>query len=159
MATALDRFRGAQDVPDSGFAAAIAELRAGQKRGHWIWYVFPQIRGLGSSSPSQFFGLDGVEEATRYLQDPVLGPRLLEAATVVAEQIRRGVPLETLMGSSIDVLKLVSSLTLFEAAGSRLAEPKDPESRAIVAVADEVLTAALAEGYPRCQKTLTRLRV
>jgi uncharacterized protein (DUF1810 family) len=159
MATGLDRFRGAQDDPDSGFVAAIAELRAGQKRGHWIWYVFPQIRGLGSSSQSQFFGLDGVEEATRYLQDPVLGPRLLEAATVVAEQIRRGVPLEMLMGSSIDVLKLVSSLTLFEAAGSRLAEPKDPESRAIVAVADEVLTAAAAEGYPRCQKTLTRLRV
>jgi uncharacterized protein (DUF1810 family) len=160
MATAVDRFRRAQDDPDSGFAAAIAELRAGRKRGHWIWYVFPQLRGLGSSGQSEFYGVDGLDEATGYLEDAVLGPRLLEAATVVAGQNRKGIPFERLMGSSIDVLKLVSSLTLFEAAGSRLAQQKDLESaRAIVAVADEVLTAAAVEGYRRCSRTLASLNM
>ena len=86
---------------------------------------------------------------SRYLQHPVLGPRLLEATTVVAEQVRKGVPLQTLMGSSIDVLKLVSSLTLFEAAAARLYETDGLESYgALATLADEVLMAAFAEGHP-----------
>ena len=160
MTADLRRFTEAQEDPDAGFRAALEELRSGRKRGHWIWYVFPQLRGLGSSSQSEFYGVDGLDQATGYLEDAVLGPRLLEAATVVAEQNRKGIPLERLMGSSIDVQKLVSSLTLFEAAGNRLAEQKDLESaRAIAAVADEVLTAAAAEGYPRCSRTLASLNM
>ena len=155
----LDRFTRAQEEPSAGFADALAELRAGRKRGHWIWYVFPQLAGLGSSSQSQFYGLDGINEAADYLKHPILGPRLLEAATAVAGQVRKGLALTTLMGSSIDVMKLVSSLTLFEAAATRLSEREGPDAYgSLVTIADEVLMAAFTEGYPRCQQTLGKLR-
>jgi len=155
----LDRFIRAQADPHAGFDAALTELRAGQKRGHWIWYVFPQLGGLGSSSQSRIYGLAGLGEAIEYLQHPVLGQRLLDATTTVVEQIRRGVPLQTLMGSPVDLMKLVSSLTLFEAAAARLYEQDGIEAHgALVPLADEVLMAAFAEGHPRCQITLARLR-
>lgn len=155
----VDRFVRAQDDPDAGFASALAELQAGQKCGHWIWYVFPQLGGLGSSSQSRLYGLAGIDEAIEYLQHPVLGPRLVEATTAVVEQIRKGVPLVTLMGSAIDLMKLVSSLTLFEAAAARLYERDGIEAHGgLVPLADEVLMAAFAEGHPRCQLTLARLR-
>ena len=156
---ALSDFRQAQNDPIAGFGTALDELRSGQKRGHWIWYIFPQLAGLGSSSQSRRYGLEGLDEAVAYLQDPVLGPRLLEATTAVAEQIGRGAALQTLMGSSIDVLKLVSSLTLFEAAATRLHEREGLEShRTLAGIAGDVLMAASAEGYPRCQATLASLR-
>jgi len=97
----LDRFRSAQDAPHAGFAAALEELRAGHKTGHWIWYVFPQLQGLGQSSTAVYYGLSGAEEAANYLRDPVLGERLVTAAAAVrfhlasAPQVR----LEELMGS------------------------------------------------------------
>ena len=160
MNAALDRFLRAQADPHAGFATALAELRSGRKRSHWIWYVFPQLAGLGSSSQSQLYGLAGIDEAVEYLQHPVLGPRVLEATTAVVEQIRKGVPLQTLMGSTIDLMKLVSSLTLFEAAAGRLYERDGVDAHgALVPLADEVLMAAFAEGHPRCQTTLARLRV
>jgi uncharacterized protein (DUF1810 family) len=68
----LQRFKDAQDRPPSGFDAALAEMRAGAKRSHWIWYVFPQLAGLGSSAASLTYGLDGRAEAEEYLRDPVL---------------------------------------------------------------------------------------
>src|SRR5262245_3294071 len=160
MTFMLDRFLRAQDDPRAGFETALSELRSGRKRGHWIWYVFPQLGGLGSSSQSQLFGLAGIDEAVEYLQHRVLGPRLYDATAAVVEQIRKGVPLSTLMGSSIDLMKLVSSLTLFEAAAARLYERDGVEAHgAFAPLADEVLMAAFAEGYPRCQTTLARLRV
>src|SRR5437660_1560996 len=79
----LDRFRDAQDAPHAGFAAALRELQAGRKTGHWIWYVFPQLAGLGRSSTAVQYGLAGAEEAADYLRDRVLGERLVTAAAVV----------------------------------------------------------------------------
>jgi uncharacterized protein (DUF1810 family) len=157
--TSLERFKRAHADSIAGFESALAELRAGRKRGHWIWYVFPQLAGLGSSSQSRTYGIDGLAEAILYLRDPVLSSRLLAASTAVAEQVRNGISLETLMGSSIDVLKLVSSLTLFEAAAGRLCGSEGGEAHASLGtIADEILSAAFAEGYPRCQYTLARLR-
>jgi uncharacterized protein (DUF1810 family) len=157
--SSVDRFVRAQADPHAGFEAALAELRSGRKRGHWIWYVFPQLGGLGSSSQSQVYGLEGIDEAVEYLQHPVLGQRLLDATRAVVEQIRLGVPLQTLMGSPIDLMKLVSSLTLFEEAAARLYERDGLDAHgALVPLADEVLMAAFAEGHPRCQLTLARLR-
>src|SRR5262245_36968114 len=104
MNGSLDRFRRAQDESPAGLAAALAELRAGRKRSHWIWYVFPQLSGLGSSAQSQIYGLANLDEAVDYLDHPVLGPRLLEATTAVVAQIRTGVSLLTLMGSTIDLM-------------------------------------------------------
>ena len=67
----LERFKRAQDQPHSGFATALSELRSGRKTGHWIWYVFPQLSGLGTSDVSQIYGIADVTEATDYLRDPV----------------------------------------------------------------------------------------
>ena len=107
----LQRFIQAQDKT---YAGALAELKAGRKRGHWIWWVFPQMRGLGTSEYSVFYGIADEAEAMAYLQHPVLGQRYRECVSVVHGYLCQGrvAPL-ALMGSEIDVLKLRSSLTLF----------------------------------------------
>jgi uncharacterized protein (DUF1810 family) len=156
----LDRFKEAQDRPDAGFASALAEMQAGRKQGHWIWYVFPQLSGLGASSLSQRYGIDGLAEAAAYLRDPVLCARLLTITTTVAERMKRGkgATLETLMGTSIDVRKLVSSLTLFGSVATTLhASTGLAAHESLARVAEEVLAVAAAEGYPRCPYTLARL--
>ena len=154
----LERFKIAQSQPGSGFDSALAELRSGRKRGHWIWYVFPQLAGLGSSSLAHTYGIDGIAEAVDYLRDPVLRDRLLIIATAVGDQVETGKSLEHLMGSSIDVMKLVSSLTLFGRVAARLhgAEGLDAY-RSLADVASAVLAVAKSEGYPPCAQTLARL--
>src|ERR1700741_4018401 len=108
MASRLQRFNDAQDQAVSGFESALSEIRAGGKRSHWIWYVFPQLSGMGASAASRMYGLDGVGEAEQYLRDPVLRSRLLTIASAAARQIdESGTTLVRLMGSSIDVTKLV----------------------------------------------------
>ena len=99
----LDRFRNAQDAPNGGFDTALAELRAGRKQSHWIWYVFPQLAGLGQSSTAVHYGLAGAEEAAAYVRDDVLGDRLVAAAAVVRGHVAGARPLrlDRLMGSEI----------------------------------------------------------
>jgi uncharacterized protein (DUF1810 family) len=143
----LERFRSAQGSPGSGFDDASAEIRAGGKTGHWIWYVFPQLEGLGSSATSRAFAIADAAEAADYLRDAELRSRLLAITLAVAEQIGRGRSLRALMGSEVDARKLVSSLTLFEHVGCE----------ALAAGASRVLAAAAAQGYPRCAHTMTRL--
>jgi uncharacterized protein (DUF1810 family) len=154
----LDRFLAAQDRRDTGYVAALAEIRSGVKTGHWIWYVFPQLYGLGMSSQSRAYGIRGVAEATDYLHDSELRARMIEIASAVAEQLRQGTPLSILMGSSIDVLKLVSSLTLFGGVARRLAcdEPSG-EFEMLATIAEEILLKAQADGYPPCDRTLAEL--
>jgi uncharacterized protein (DUF1810 family) len=154
----LERFKEAQDEPYGGFADALAELRAGRKTGHWIWYIFPQLSGLGRSGFSEFYGIAGVKEAADYLRDPVLRGRLLLAATTVAERLRERVPLTRLTGASIDAVKLVSSLTLFGAIARKMhAAEANEECRRLADASDEILAIAESEGYPRCQYTLRAL--
>ena len=111
----LDRFRDAQNSSDAGFESALDELRRGRKSGHWIWYIFPQIAGLGTSDAARTFALEGEEEAAEFLRDTELRSRLLTIASAVADQLRTGrtQSLRALMGSDIDARKVVSSLTLF----------------------------------------------
>ena len=159
----LDRFRQAQDIPHVGYAAALRELQAGQKTGHWIWYVFPQLAGLGRSSTAVHYGLAGVEEAAEYLRDRVLGERLVTAAAAARAHLSgatgRPARLAGLMGSEIDALKLVSSMTLFGRVAKTLyAEDAHPQFAAMAAHADAILTAAAAQGYARCAHTETHLR-
>jgi uncharacterized protein (DUF1810 family) len=87
-----------------------SELRAGEKRSHWMWFVFPQIRGLGSSEMAMRYAISGREEARAYLDHPVLGPRLKECAAIVVEM--DGKSLEEIFGYP-DHLKFHSSMTLF----------------------------------------------
>ena len=154
----LDRFKAAQDSSRSGFQSALDEIRAGAKRGHWIWYVFPQLAGLGSSPLSQSFAIDNEEEASEYLQDAELRSRLLTIASAVAEQLRKGKTLRGLMGSEIDAQKVVSSLTLFGHVARKLRAVDGTNAYDSVAkVADEVLATAASQGYPPCAYTLQRL--
>lgn len=156
----LQRFTSAQDARHAGFDEALAEIRAGAKTGHWIWYVFPQIAGLGMSGASQAYAIADEAEAIEYLQHPLLRSRLLEITTAVAERLRTGRPasLSALMGSEIDARKVVSSLTLFgHAAKTLYARARLDAYAAVAAVADEVLEAAAAQGHPPCRYTLRRL--
>lgn len=158
----LDRFRTAQDSPDSGFDEALEEIRSGGKRGHWIWYVFPQLSGLGLSRISQAFAIEGEEEAAEFLRDPVLGPRLLAITTEVADQLRARTPpsLHTLMGSDTDARKVVSSLTLFGAVARKVHAAEGLALGGALAVAaDDVLEAAESQGYPPCAYTRARLQL
>lgn len=107
----LDRFVEAQE---GTYASALAEIRRGAKRGHWIWFVFPQLKGLGSSPMAEKYGIRSLAEARAYLAHPVLGTRLYECVET----------LQDLTGNSagdvfgdVDAMKLRSSLTLFAKAG------------------------------------------
>jgi uncharacterized protein (DUF1810 family) len=107
----LERFIQAQET---SFEGALAELKAGRKSGHWIWWVFPQLKGLGTSHNSTFYGLDDEAEARAYLRHPILGARYRECVSVVHEQLcLRNFEPHVLMGSEVDVLKLRTSLGLF----------------------------------------------
>lgn len=108
----LDRFVTAQDAGGT-YQRAIEELRAGSKRSHWMWFVFPQLAGLGYSATSRRYAIASLGEAAAYLDHPVLGPRLLECAGVVAGLSGRTA--EQIFGS-IDARKLHSSVTLFRRA-------------------------------------------
>ena len=112
----LARFTAAQDA-DGTYVRALAELRAGRKRSHWMWFVFPQIAGLGHSPTSRLFAIASVAEARAFLEHPVLGPRLLQCTRLVAD----------LAGGAADIFgetdaaKLRSSMTLFA-----IAAPHEP---------------------------------
>ena len=108
----LERFVGAQDRGGT-YERAVAELRAGAKAGHWMWFVFPQIAGLGQSATSREFAITSLDEARAYLAHPVLGPRLRECARIVEDTEGRSA--ERIFGG-IDAMKLRSSATLFAAA-------------------------------------------
>jgi uncharacterized protein (DUF1810 family) len=154
----LERFVDAQDEGGQ-YEAALEEMRAGRKRGHWIWYVFPQIAGLGMSTMSRMYAIRDRDEAESYLRHPVLFPRLSEITAAVAAQLRKGVAIDDLMGSPIDATKLVSSMTLFRGIASRQ-DPTAADERltGFVSLADEILAAASREGYPPCKESLAITR-
>ena len=106
----LQRFVDAQD---GVFLTALAELRAGTKQSHWMWFVFPQLAGLGRSSTAIFYGISGRDEAAAYLSHPILGPRLRGAVEALLPWANRR-SAEDVLGP-IDALKLRSCLTLFDA--------------------------------------------
>jgi uncharacterized protein (DUF1810 family) len=117
--TAFLLFHSAQTNGNpTAYDRALIELCAGRKRSHWIWFVLPQLRGLGRSTMAQRYGLADLEEAEAYLADPVLRQRYEEVLAVIHEQLRNPQQrLELLMGSGLDAAKTISSLSLFEAAG------------------------------------------
>ena len=105
----LERFVDAQNEHGT-YDHAVDELRRGRKTSHWMWFIFPQIAGLGHSATSRRYAISSLEEARAYLEHPVLGPRLRECAGLVAQT--RGQRAEQIFGG-IDAQKLQSSMTLF----------------------------------------------
>ncbi len=118
----LKRFTGAQDT--GLYRQALAELRQGRKLSHWIWFVFPQLEGLGSSPMAVEYAISGLGEARAYLSHPVLGPRLREAAQALLGCGQTDP--EAVLGY-LDALKVRSSMTLF-----RRAAPGDPLFKAVL---------------------------
>ncbi|MCB5274535.1 hypothetical protein BJG92_02071 [Arthrobacter sp. SO5] len=132
----LERFVTAQD--DGGtYRQALAELRDGSKRSHWMWFVFPQLAGLGQSPTAQKYAVATLAEAKAYLQHPVLGPRLIECARTVAGI--QGRTAREIFGS-IDERKLHSSMTLF-----LRADPHEPAFRKVLAQYFEDLPDAVTD--------------
>jgi uncharacterized protein (DUF1810 family) len=109
MMNDLTRFLTAQE---RDYPAALAEIKNGRKRSHWMWYIFPQIAGLGFSETSKFYAIKDQAEATIYLQHPVLGKRLVEISTALLELEDNHA---TRIFGSPDDMKLKSSMTLFGA--------------------------------------------
>ena len=105
----LERFLDGQRF---GYETALAEMVKGRKMNHWIWYIFPQIKGLGHSPNAQFYGIRDLDEAMAYLAHPVLGQRLREITNAVLSH--KGEDIYEIMGSSIDALKFRSSMTVFD---------------------------------------------
>ncbi|WDF32743.1 DUF1810 domain-containing protein [Arthrobacter agilis] len=137
----LARFVDAQDAHGT-YDQALTELRAGHKTGHWMWFVFPQIAGLGSSPTSRRYAISSLAEAIDYLEHPVLGPRLLECVHAVLA-VEENDPVAVLGG--IDARKLQSSMTLFDSAA-----PQEPWFRAVLdrfydGEEDSATTSILAE--------------
>jgi uncharacterized protein (DUF1810 family) len=119
----LERFVRAQDSGGT-YQQAVAELRNGRKAKHWMWFIFPQIAGLGRSAMAQAYAISDLAEAKAYLEHPVLGPRLVECAGIVAAH--RGLTAQEIFGG-IDAIKLRSSMTLFASA-----DPQQPVFRQVL---------------------------
>ena len=135
----LDRFLTAQE---DAYSSALHELRAGRKQGHWMWFIFPQIDGLGHSSTARFYAIKSLDEAAAYLAHPVLGPRLIECCEALLLHPDRSA--RDILGSPDD-LKLRSCATLF----SRI-QPGHP-------VFGRILDAFFPDGSD--SRTLERLRI
>ena len=106
----LQRFVEAQG--GGVYEGALAELRAGRKRGHWIWFIFPQHRDLGRSPTAQYYGLSGPDEAAAFLAHPLLGPRWRACVAAVEAHVVAGTPPEAILGQ-LDAMKYRSSLEIF----------------------------------------------
>jgi uncharacterized protein (DUF1810 family) len=135
----LERFVSAQDQLGT-YQRALAEIRAGEKVSHWMWFIFPQAAGLGFSAMAREYGISSLDEARAYLAHPVLGPRLAECAGALLAL--DGLTAQDIFGG-VDAMKLRSSVTLFQAA--------DPD-----AVAFGAVLAKYFDGQ-QDQATLTRL--
>lgn len=117
----LQRFIDAQRY---AYEFALAEMEAGRKTSHWIWYIFPQIKGLGHSYNANYYGLSGLDEAREYLDHPVLGQRLREITRAVLAHAEKDI--YDIMGARVDALKFRSSMTLFD-----MVSPNDVFARAL----------------------------
>ena len=104
----IERFLKAQE---SSYGVALQEVKEGEKRSHWMWYIFPQLRGLGRTSTANFYGINGLDEAKEYLKEPTLRARLLEISNVLLNLEQNDA--EDIFGST-DAMKLRSCMTLFD---------------------------------------------
>jgi len=146
----FNRFKQAQDSPESGFEVAQGEMNAGRKTSHWIWYILPQLAGLGRSETARFYGLADLAEAKAYFRDPILRKRLELIVSSIASRLAEGISLGALMGGATDSLKTVSCLTLFRAVAT---EAGSDLHAGFVQSGEAILATAFREGVPRCAYT------
>jgi uncharacterized protein (DUF1810 family) len=154
----LERFHQAQASRSAGYDTALGEIRGGRKISHWIWYIFPQLDGLGRSSTARAYAFRDLAEACAYLRDPLLRARYEEIAGAISEQLARGFALEDLIGSNTDALKLTSSLTLFRAAAQSLTR-EDSTFDSLAQRCGSILGQIAAQGYRPCARTIARTTI
>ncbi|MCD9625289.1 DUF1810 domain-containing protein [Rhabdothermincola salaria] len=142
------------------FAGALAEIEGGRKTGHWMWFVFPQVDGLGSSHTARSYAIRSPAEAEAFLLHPILGPNYRTITRAVWKRtVGEGQELRSLLGTPDD-LKLLSSLTLFGQVAGRMVRRGDgdvDELEALVAQAAEICDHAAQSGYAPCETTLSFL--
>ena len=151
----LQRFIDAQEG-DGMYAIALAEIRAGRKQSHWIWYILPNVRGLGYSETARFYAIDGQAEALAYYQHPLLGARLSEVVEAIVTVLSAEQRLEGVFGD-VDAKKTISCMTLFQIVGTNTAVQDYAHHQRFQAAAHRILVAGESQGLPRCVKTLTLL--
>ncbi len=150
-AAVLDRFRRPLAEALDG---AVAEIGAGRKRTHWMWFVFPQLAGLGSSPTAQHYAIADADEALAFLLDPELGAGYRRAVTATHERVVvHGQDVSALFGFPDD-RKLVSSLTLFGSVARRSGRPDLAE---LATMCDDILDAARRQDLPACAHTAAAL--
>ncbi|MGD9702591.1 MAG: DUF1810 domain-containing protein [Acidimicrobiia bacterium] len=136
---------------------ALEEIRAGRKQTHWMWFVFPQVAGLGRSDMAHRYAIRSLDEAAAFLTHPALGSDYVRIVEEVwCQVVERGVTIHAMFGSPDDA-KLVSSLTLFAGVVRRLDVP-GPTLTTFVTRAEDILEAASAQGFERCTTTEAFLR-
>ena len=140
------------DAYRDDFERALRDIEAGRKQSHWMWYIFPQVGGLGASAMSRRYAIGSPEDAQAFLLHPVLGVHYCEIVDAVWHQVvERDLSIRSLFGSPDDT-KLVSSLTLFAGSASTLDSPP-PVLTTFLERAGEILEAAYAQGLARCTTT------
>ena len=154
----LKRFHEAQRRKSQGrstYDIAHAEIYAGKKVSHWIWYIFPQLKVLGKSENALYYGINDLQEACDYLNDSVLFMRYHTMVMLAHSKLGAGVPIHVLMGGAVDANKLVSSLTLFRAAARHLVSINDGSSHELDMLAqqcDDIL-----QHHGACKRTLEHI--
>ncbi|WP_454784310.1 DUF1810 family protein [Legionella sp. WA2024007413] len=155
----IQRFIKAQQGQgrDISFQQAYAELEAGSKKSHWIWYIFPQLKQLGFSPIAQHFGIADLKEACDYLQNELLFRNYYAMAQLVEQQLKKQIPIVFLMQGEIDTLKLVSSITLFREAASFLSRQGNTPQNFddLISCCDQILNETSKQGYIACKRTLS----
>jgi uncharacterized protein (DUF1810 family) len=136
----MDPFQHFLDAQAPTYDTALAELRAGRKRTHWMWFIFPQLVGFGTSPRAQRFAIPSLQEAERYLAHPVLGSRLITCAEALLTHER--VTAEAIMGA-VNAVKLRSSMTLFARASNAPAVFEEVLARYFAGQPDERTLALL----------------
>ena len=155
MRDSLVRFIEAQDS-NGAYERAIKELTNGRKDTHWIWYIFPQIHGIGSSHNATYYGIEGLTEAKEYLQNSLLCSRYVEAMRIVHNKLlNEEVSFLALMNARIDCMKFTSSLTLFSIALEGLKTNEASQSADIVRLEkfmDAIINSDQISNFP-CERT------
>lgn len=151
----LNRFHIAQQTGDT-YTKAYNEIVAGAKTSHWIWYIFPQIKGLGISGNTAYYSIENLQEACDYLQNKKLFDNYQEISRAVLQQLEKGIHVRTLMGGDIDARKLASSMTLFRLTASFMAKQgmNKEEYSALEECCDKILAKIKIQGYSPCKRTL-----
>jgi uncharacterized protein (DUF1810 family) len=155
----LKRFHDAQNS-SSGYNTAVREIKAGRKTSHWIWYIFPQLKELGVSANAKFYGISDLDEACKYLQDPVLFKHYDHMVELVEQQLSH-VSLNNLMGGAVDARKFTSSITLFRGAAAYLnttGQDKHQDFKKLEQRCDRIFNIISHQSYYPCRTTLAVLQ-